>query len=112
MIKYFSNHEFSSPMSKRRIPTWLVLILVCVGLLVLTIPGLWVLVSVTARPVHPNAKNVPTVMLSAPSSKWAGTAERARQIVRASVAEQNLPGLSVAIGIDDEIAWAEGFGFA
>ena len=29
-----------------------------------------------------------------------------------SVAEQNLPGLSVAVGIDGDIVWAEGFGFA
>jgi CubicO group peptidase (beta-lactamase class C family) len=38
--------------------------------------------------------------------------EQARQIVRASVAEQNLPGVSVAVGIDGAIVWAEGFGFA
>jgi serine beta-lactamase-like protein LACTB, mitochondrial len=99
-------------MSKRRIPTWLLLILVSAGLLVVAIPGLWVFVSVTATPLHPNPENMPTVMQSAPSSKWAGTVERGRKVVRASVAEQNLPGLSVAIGIDGEIVWAEGFGFA
>ena len=99
-------------MSKRRIPTWFLLILVSVGLLVVAVPGLWVFVSVTAKPLHPNPETMPTVMLSAPSSKWAGQVEKGRQIVRASVAEQNLPGLSVAIGIDGEIVWAEGFGFA
>jgi CubicO group peptidase (beta-lactamase class C family) len=99
-------------MSKRRIPTWLLLILVSSGLLVLAIPGLWVFVSVTATPLHPNPENMPTVMHSAPSSKWAGAVEQGRQIVRARVAEQNLPGLSVAIGVDGEIVWAEGFGFA
>src|SRR6185503_7151900 len=26
--------------------------------------------------------------------------------------EQNLPGLSVAVGIDGDLVWAEGFGFA
>ena len=99
-------------MSKRPIPTWLLMILVSVGLLVVAIPGLWVFVSVTATPLHPNQKSMPTVMHSAPSPKWAGTVEQARKIVRASVAEQNLPGLSVAIGIDGEIVWAEVFGFA
>ena len=98
-------------MRKGRIPTWLMLMLAAVGLL-LVIPGLWVYVSVTATPLHPNSENVPTVMHSAPAPKWAGAVEQGRQIVRASVAEQNLPGLSVAVGIDGDIVWAEGFGFA
>jgi CubicO group peptidase (beta-lactamase class C family) len=38
--------------------------------------------------------------------------ERARQLVRADVAERNLPGLSVAVGINGDIVWAEGFGWA
>jgi serine beta-lactamase-like protein LACTB, mitochondrial len=94
-----------------RIPTWLVLMLVAVGLLLL-IPGLWVFVSLTATPLYPNPEAVPSVAKSTPSPKWAGVVEKTRQIVRASVAEQNLPGLSVAIGIDGDIVWAEGFGFA
>jgi len=60
-------------MRKRRIPTWLMLMLAAVGLL-LVIPGLWVFVSVTARPLHPNPKNVPTVA------------------VLAHLTEENLPG--------------------
>lgn len=99
-------------MSKRKIPVWPLLILVFVGLLIVAIPGLWVYVSLTAKPLHPDPEKMPAVMRSAPSSKWTGTAAQARQIVRASVAEQNLPGLSVAVGIDGEIVWAEGFGFA
>jgi len=99
-------------MRKGRIPTWLMLMLAAVGLLLVAIPGLWVFVSVTATPLHPNPESVPTVMHSAPLPKWAGAVEQGRQIVRASVAEQNLPGLSVAIGIDSDIVWAEGFGFA
>jgi CubicO group peptidase (beta-lactamase class C family) len=80
--------------------------------LLLVIPGLWIYVSLTARPVHPNPQDVPAVMHSAPLPKWAGAAERGRRIVRASIAGQNLPGLSVAVGIDGEVVWAEGFGFA
>jgi CubicO group peptidase (beta-lactamase class C family) len=82
-----------------------------VGLL-LVLPGLWVYVSITAVPLHPNPANVPTVAHSAPSPKSAGAVERARQIVLAHLTEENLPGLSVAIGIDGEVVWAEGFGFA
>jgi serine beta-lactamase-like protein LACTB len=98
-------------MSSRQIPTWLPLMLVPVGLLLL-IPALWVFVSLTAPPVHPNPDSVPTVMQPAPASKWTGAVEQGRRIVRASVAEQNLPGLSVAIGIEGGMVWAEGFGFA
>jgi CubicO group peptidase (beta-lactamase class C family) len=32
--------------------------------------------------------------------------------VRAGLNEQNLPGLSVAVGVGDDIVWAEGFGWA
>ena len=99
-------------MRKGRIPAWLTLTLAAAGLLLVAIPGLWVSASLTARPLHPKPENVPTVMYSAPLAKWAGAVDQGRQIVRASVAEQNLPGLSVAIGIDGDIVWAEGFGFA
>ena len=99
-------------MSKKRIPTWLLVILIPVGLLLVGIPGLWILASLTATRLHPNQESVPTVMHSAPSSKWATAAGQARQMVRASVAEQDLPGVSVAVGADGEVVWAEGFGFA
>jgi serine beta-lactamase-like protein LACTB, mitochondrial len=99
-------------MRKRGIPTWFILMLAAVGLPIVAIPGLWVFMSVTATPLHPNPENVPTVAHSAPSPKSAGAVEKARQIVLAHLTEANLPGLSVAIGIDDDIVWAEGFGFA
>ena len=92
--------------------TWLALILVAVGLLLVAIPGLWVFMSVTATPLHPNPQDVPSVTHSAPLPKWADAVEQGRQIVRASLTEQNLPGLSVAVGIGGDIVWAEGFGFA
>jgi len=98
-------------MRNGRIPAWLMLMLAAMGLLLVT-PGLWVFVSFTATPLHPNPESVPTVMHSALAPKWAGAVEQGRQIVRANVAGQNLPGLSVAIGIDGAIVWAEGFGFA
>jgi serine beta-lactamase-like protein LACTB len=98
-------------MRKGRIPAWLIFVLASVGLLLL-IPGLWVYVSLTATPLYPKPENVPAVMQSAPLPKWAGAVDNAQQIVRASVAGQNLPGLSVAVGIDGDLVWAEGFGYA
>jgi CubicO group peptidase (beta-lactamase class C family) len=43
---------------------------------------------------------------------WTGAVDQGRQIARASLVEQNLPGLAVAIGVGGEIVWAEGFGWA
>ena len=99
-------------MSKSRIPTWVSLILLGVGLLVVGIPGLFVYMRLTATKVHPDSRNIPSLANSPSPPKWTGAAEQSRQIVRASMSENNLAGLSVAVGIDGEIVWAEGFGFA
>ena len=84
-----------------RIETWLTLGVVGVGLILLGLAGLWVYVSATAKPLHPNAQDVPSASQSAPSSKWAGAVEQARHLVRAGLSEQNLPGLSVAVAAGD-----------
>jgi serine beta-lactamase-like protein LACTB len=99
-------------MSKSRTGNWLTLIFVAAGLLLMAVPGLWVYMRVTATPLHPTPHEVPSAMHSVPSPKWADAVEQGRQIVRASLTEQNLPGLSVAVGLDGDIVWAEGFGFA
>jgi len=99
-------------MRKGRIPAGLIFILAPLGLLIVGIPALWVFVSVTAKPLHPDPENVPTVARSAPSAKAAGAAAKARQIALAHLVGENLPGLSVAVGVDGDIVWAEGFGFA
>jgi CubicO group peptidase (beta-lactamase class C family) len=99
-------------MAKRRISTWITVVLLGVGLLLLAIPGLFVFMRVTAKTLHPDAQKIPSVANSAPPPTWFDSTEQGRKIVRASLSEQNLPGLSVAVGIDGEIVWAEGFGFA
>jgi serine beta-lactamase-like protein LACTB, mitochondrial len=98
--------------SKHRIQTWLALGVAAVGLLVAAILGLWAYVSATATPLHPNPRDVPSVTYSTVVPKWADAVEQGRQIVRAALAEQNLPGISVAVGAGDDIVWAEGFGWA
>jgi CubicO group peptidase (beta-lactamase class C family) len=99
-------------MSKNRIPTWLVLVVLALGGLIAAIVGLFAYISVTATPLHPDPKEVPSLMHAAPSPQWSAAAEQARLIVRASVAEQNLPGASVAVAVGGDIVWAEGFGWA
>jgi len=99
-------------MSKSRIPTWVSLIFLGVGLLGVGIPGLFVYMKLTAAKVHPDSQKIRSVMESPPPANWAGAAEQARQIVRTSISDNNLAGLSIAVGIDGEIVWREGFGFA
>src|SRR5262245_39364147 len=99
-------------MSKSRTQIWLAVLLVPLGLIPAVIAGLWGFMSLTAKPLHPNPKEVPSVTHSAPSAKWSGAVEQGRQVVRSALTEQNLPGLSVAVGVGGDIVWAEGFGWA
>ena len=81
-----------------------------VGVVIVGILGLFAYVNATATPLHPDAEKVPTVSRSKPAVKWEDAAKQGREIIRAGLIEQNLPGLSVAVGIDGEVVWAEGFG--
>lgn len=99
-------------MSKQRLQTWLALAVAAVGLAVAAILGLWGYMSITATPLHPSPQEVASATHSAPSAAWAGAVERGRRIVRTGLTEQNLPGLSVAVGARGEIVWVEGFGWA
>ena len=98
--------------SWNRTETWVTLTVLGVVALVLGIAGLWVYMSATATPLHPSPDDVPSAAQSAPPAKWTGAVEQSRQIVRAGLSAQNLPGLSVAVGVGREIVWAEGFGWA
>ena len=99
-------------MLKSRTETWAALAILAVGLLLTAILGLWGYVSATSTPLHPNPRDVPSVTLSVSLPTWLGAVEQGRQIVRTGLVEQNLPGLSVAVGVAGEVVWAEGFGFA
>src|SRR5262245_37521979 len=74
--------------------------------------GLWTYKSVTAPTLHPDRQRIRSVTHSTPPRKWIDAVERGRQFMRAGLVEQNLPGLSVAVGVDGDILWAEGFGYA
>src|SRR5262245_54068090 len=78
----------------------------------MAIAGLFAYVSLTATPIHPDPKDVPSVTLLTPLPQWAGAVEQGRQIIRAGLTAQNLPGLSVAVGVGGDIVWAEGVGWA
>ncbi len=98
----------------RKHPTeiWALLIVLGLGVLLAAILGLWGYMSVTATPLHSSPQDIPSVTSSAPSPEWADAVEQGRRVVRAALVEQNLPGLSVAVGAGGGIVWAEGFGWA
>ena len=85
---------------------------IAVGVVFAVALGIYSFITATTPTLHPNPKDVPSVTLATPAAKWTGAVEHSRQLVRAHLAEQNLPALSVAIGVDGEIVWAEGFGWA
>jgi len=90
------------------------LTLIGIGVFVVFLAGLgiYTFVMTVSTRLHPNPNEVPSVALAAPSPKWAAAVDQARQLARAGLVRQNLPGLSVAVGVGGEIVWAEGFGWA
>jgi serine beta-lactamase-like protein LACTB len=97
---------------KSRAGTWIALIVGALSLPFLVAGALWQYMSATATPIHPNPQDVKSVTTSAPQARWTGAVEQARQQVRAGLAEQNLPGVSVAVSVGRDIVWTEGFGWA
>jgi CubicO group peptidase (beta-lactamase class C family) len=98
--------------SWNRTETWLTLIVLGVGLVLSAIGGLWVYMSATATPLHPERHRAPSVTHADPSQHWTNAVERGREIMRAGLTDRNLPGLSVAVGVGGDLVWAEGFGWA
>lgn len=73
--------------------------------------GLSAACAADAGPLFAQPQEVPSVSDSAAPPQYAAAVERARELVRAAVVEQNLPGVSVAVGAGGTIVWAEGFGW-
>jgi len=92
--------------------TWGLAIVVVVGLVPVAILGLHTYVVMTAPTLHPDPRSAPSVTGSEPTGQWADAVDRGRHIMRAALTDQNLPGASVAVGVGNEIVWAEGFGWA
>jgi CubicO group peptidase (beta-lactamase class C family) len=84
-------------------------LLCAVVILVVGGGAVWVM---SRKPVHENADAVPSMAAAEPSERYAGPVEESRRLARALAAGDDLPGLSVAVAVDGEIVWAEGFGWA
>jgi CubicO group peptidase (beta-lactamase class C family) len=86
--------------------------LVVVAAVFILVAGSGAIWYMSRQPVHVDAAAVPSTAAAAPIERYAAPVEESRRRARELVAADNLPGLSVAVAVDGEIVWAEGFGWA
>lgn len=84
---------------------------VVAAVLMVAIAGVSLWVSSTRRPLHENAAAVSSSPATGRTDRYARPIEDSRQLARTLVAGENLPGLSVALAVNGEVVWAEGFGW-
>jgi len=106
--------------ARNRLPLWAARTAIAVGAVVAAFAAFLTHgVTVTAA-LFPQSRDVPSVVGEAGPPQYAAAVERAREIVRGGVLEQNFPGVSVAVGIgvpavalakEGTLVWAEGFGW-
>jgi hypothetical protein len=94
-----------------RLPAWVARTALAVGVLIAAFAAFLTHAVAVTVPLFPQPEDVPSIVDSAPSPQYAAAVERARELVRAAILEQNLPGVSVAVGAGGTIIWAEGFGW-
>ncbi len=100
--------------ARSRLPTWAGRTAVAVGALIAAFAAFLIHSIKIEAPLFAQAPGVPSFSASAPSPQLAAAVDRARPMVRAAIVEQNLPGVSIAVGIGGgpgNIVWAEGFGW-
>jgi hypothetical protein len=106
--------------ARNRLRTWAGRTALAVGAVVAAFAAFLTHDVVARAPLFPQSQEVPSVVAPAPAPQYTAAVERARDLVRAAVLEQNLPGVSVAVGIglpsaasakEGTVVWAEGFGW-
>jgi CubicO group peptidase (beta-lactamase class C family) len=97
--------------ARNRLPAWATRTALAVGVVVAACAALLTHGVVVAAPLFPQGRVVPSVVESPPSPPYSAAIERARDLVRSAVSDQNLPGASVAVGAGGVVVWAEGFGW-
>ena len=98
-------------MSTKRIQVLLAVLVVAAGVLVTAVLGMFLYMFATGS-LHSDPANLPSITRFTPAKEWADVAGLGRQIMHDALVEQNLPGLSVAVGVGGDIVWAEGSGWA
>jgi CubicO group peptidase (beta-lactamase class C family) len=82
------------------------------ALAILVAGGIALFVSTTIeQPLYTDPAAIPSTAAAEPEPPYAAAADEARRLARALlVKEEYLPALSIAVGVDGRIVWAEGFG--
>jgi CubicO group peptidase (beta-lactamase class C family) len=76
------------------------------------------LLALLLNPVGPaaylelEAQTLPPPALAPAPSLWKAAVDSARSLIVDRMGEQSVPGLSVAVGVEGEVVWEEGFGWA
>ena len=82
------------------------------ALAILVAGGVALIVSTTEQPLYTDPAAIPSTTAAEPEKKYSAAVAEARRLARGLlVKEEYLPALSIAVGVDGEIVWAEGFGF-
>jgi CubicO group peptidase (beta-lactamase class C family) len=85
--------------------------LALLSVIVIILVGSGVLYFVLTMAVHSDPSAVPSTP-GVHAERYSGAIEESRRLGLRLLLEENLPGLSVAVARDGEIAWTEGFGWA
>jgi len=102
---------FAVSAARNRLPLWAGRTALAVGIVIAAFAAFLTHAVTVAAPLFAQSPDVPSVVDSAPSPQYAAAVGRAREVVRVAVLEQNLPGVSVAVGAGSTVVWAEGFGW-
>ncbi len=97
--------------ARNRLPIWPGRAALAIGVVIAVVAVLLTNSVARTAALFPEPQEVPSVAASTPSPQYAAAVERARGVVRAALLEQNLPGVSVAVGAGGAVVWAEGFGW-
>ncbi len=97
--------------ARNRLPIWGGRTALAVGILIAAFAAFLTHAVTVAAPLFAQPPDVRSVSEPLPSPQWAPAVARARPMVRAAIVEQNLPGISVAVGARGTVVWAEGFGW-
>jgi hypothetical protein len=104
--------------ARNRLPAWGARTALAAGVLVAAFAAFVIHAAAVTGSLFAQPQDVPSVIESAPAAQYSTAVERARALVRAAVVEQDLPGVSVAVGASAGLAkeggaivWAEGFGW-
>ena len=62
--------------------------------------------SIATAPIHQDAASVPSKADRTPAARYTDAVARVRRLARTLVAKDNLPGLSLAVAVNGDIAWA------